>query len=59
VKPVQCRAFPFWPELVSNRAAWKEAASYCPGIGGGAVVPLETVHRIAAEMRESYTGVYD
>jgi uncharacterized protein len=58
VKPTQCVAFPFWPELVGQRAAWREAAGYCPGIGAGPLVAIETAHRIAAEMRESYPGVY-
>lgn len=59
VKPSQCLAFPFWPELVAHRAAWNQAAAYCPGIGSGPAVADETAHRIAAEMRESYPGVYD
>jgi Fe-S-cluster containining protein len=59
VKPTQCVAFPFWPELVGDRAAWSEAATYCPGIGCGPPVPAGAVHRIAAEMRESYPGMYD
>jgi Fe-S-cluster containining protein len=33
VKPVQCRLFPFWPELIENRKDWAETARYCPGIG--------------------------
>jgi hypothetical protein len=32
VKPEQCRAFPFWPEIVASPAAWAEAARSCPGI---------------------------
>ncbi len=59
VKPAQCRAFPFWPELVADRAGWSATAAYCPGIGCGPPVPIETVHRIVTEMRESYPGVYD
>jgi Fe-S-cluster containining protein len=58
VKPTQCRAFPFWPELVRSRDAWKQAADYCPGIGAGPLVTIETAQRIAAGMHESYPGVY-
>jgi Fe-S-cluster containining protein len=58
VKPTQCVAFPFWPELIADRGAWNQAAAYCPGIGSGPRVPVEAAHRIAAEMRESYPGVY-
>src|SRR5579871_2408471 len=27
-KPTQCRTFPFWPELLETKAAWKYVASY-------------------------------
>ncbi len=57
-KPTQCRAFPFWPELVGDRKAWNEAGGYCPGIGAGHLVTIEAAHRVAVEMRESYPGVY-
>lgn len=57
-KPTQCRAFPFWPELVGDRKAWKEAAQYCPGMGTGPLVNIEAAHRVANDMRESYPGVY-
>jgi uncharacterized protein len=59
VKPTQCAAFPFWPELVGSRSAWKQAAAYCPGIGSGPAVAVETVHGIAAGMRGSYPGMYE
>jgi Fe-S-cluster containining protein len=58
-KPTQCRAFPFWPELVGDSKAWREAAAHCPGIGSGPLITIEAAHRIATEMRESYPGVYE
>ncbi len=33
VKPVQCRLFPFWPELVESKREWKKTAAWCPGNG--------------------------
>jgi Fe-S-cluster containining protein len=35
VKPTQCRTYPFWPELVYDRDAWREEAQLCPGIDQG------------------------
>ena len=35
VKPLQCRAWPFWPETHRSRRSWSEAASHCPGMGKG------------------------
>jgi uncharacterized protein len=58
VKPAQCRIFPFWPELVESRREWHKAAAWCPGIGKGALVQIETAQREAAEMRESYPTLY-
>jgi Fe-S-cluster containining protein len=49
VKPAQCRAFPFWPELVDDKREWKQTAKYCPGIGKGALVQIETARKIAEE----------
>lgn len=57
-KPTQCRAFPFWPELMESRKAWNAAGRYCPGIGTGPLIQIEAAHRVASEMRESYPGMY-
>ena len=32
VKPMQCRTFPFWPELLDDRDEWVAAKQYCPGM---------------------------
>lgn len=58
VKPVQCGAFPFWPELVGSRREWRAAARYCPGIGQGPLVTIEAAVRVANDMRERYPGMY-
>jgi len=57
-KPTQCRTFPFWPEMLSDRKEWTEAAGYCPGIGRGPDVAIESVVEAACEMRRSYPGMY-
>ena len=49
VKPLQCRAFPFWPEKVANRRAWKNLSRTCPGIGAGPIIPVEQVRAAAQE----------
>lgn len=57
VKPVQCRAYPFWPELLSARA-WKAESKKCPGIGKGDLVQIETAQATAAEMKTAYPSMY-
>jgi Fe-S-cluster containining protein len=57
-KPTQCRIFPFWPELANDKREWRKAAAWCPGIGKGELVQIETVRQQAAEMRVAYPGMY-
>ena len=57
VKPLQCRTFPFWPENVRSRQAWKGVGSYCPGIGVGDVLPLETVVASAQACAEAFPEI--
>ena len=35
VRPLQCRSYPFWPNIVDSRQAWHNEASHCPGINIG------------------------
>ena len=57
-KPTQCRLYPFWPELVEDRAAWARTGQRCPGIGKGELIQIETAVEIAGEMRRAYPGAY-
>lgn len=59
VKPVQCRTFPFWPELVKSRKEWTLAGRYCPGIGTGELVQIGTAIEIASEMETAYPTIYE
>ncbi len=59
VKPVQCRTYPFWPELVENRKAWQEERARCPGIGKGPLIQIGSACEIAAEMKTAYPAQYN
>ncbi|MBL8173833.1 MAG: YkgJ family cysteine cluster protein [Bryobacterales bacterium] len=59
VKPVQCRLFPFWPELVSDRGQWQATGHYCPGIGQGPLIQIGTALESAHEMVTAYPSLYD
>jgi Fe-S-cluster containining protein len=59
VKPLQCRIFPFWPELTEDKREWKKTARYCPGIGQGELVQIEAARSLAGEMRAGYPGMYE
>jgi hypothetical protein len=57
-KPTQCRAFPFWPELVKSARGWRKTASFCPGIGKGPLVQIEAAQATAQEMRVALPWMY-
>jgi uncharacterized protein len=58
-KPTQCRAFPFWPELIEDEKQLEEAAQWCPGIGKGNLVPVAELEKSAREMKKSYPHMYE
>lgn len=58
VKPVQCRLYPFWPELVERPANWRREAAACPGIGKGELIQITKAMEIAGEMRKAYPSTY-
>jgi Fe-S-cluster containining protein len=45
VRPLQCRTYPFWPEVVASRRAWQQEARRCEGINRGRAVPVARVRR--------------
>ena len=49
-RPVQCRAYPFWPDIIKSRGRWIKEARLCPGIGGEATIPAETIRKYIEEM---------
>jgi hypothetical protein len=52
VRPLQCRTYPFWPELVGSRRAWQREAVRCEGINRGARVPRQTIRKAIRACRE-------
>ncbi|MEN8206069.1 MAG: YkgJ family cysteine cluster protein [Pseudomonadota bacterium] len=52
VRPVQCRTYPFWPELVGSARAWNREARRCEGINRGRVVARSMIRRSLRDCRE-------
>lgn len=48
VRPLQCRTYPFWPEIAGSRAGWRREARRCEGIDRGQVVPLTRICALLA-----------
>ena len=53
-KPLQCRTFPFWPENVRTKSAWKRISRYCPGIGEGERLEPDDVRRQVQECAAAF-----
>ncbi len=52
VKPVQCRTWPFWGELLESPRSWREEVlAYCPGSGRGTRIPASEIAERIAETR--------
>ena len=56
LRPVQCRTYPYWPELLETKQAWNNEAKYCEGINVGAVIP---VGEIAKKLAQQLTSEQD
>lgn len=50
-RPLQCRTYPFWPEVARSRTAWRREARRCEGIDQGHVVPLARIRALLAMHR--------
>jgi hypothetical protein len=43
---------------MDSKREWHKTAAYCPGIGKGPLVQIESARGQAEEMREAYPGMY-
>jgi uncharacterized protein len=52
-RPIQCRTFPFWRNLVERGEWTSEARALCEGIGRGPLYSIEQVEPLMREMESS------
>ncbi|HEY3744421.1 MAG TPA: YkgJ family cysteine cluster protein [Bryobacteraceae bacterium] len=57
-KPLQCAAFPYWPELVGDKRNWKNTGEWCPGIDKGPLVQIQMARAVAEEMKAAHPHLY-
>lgn len=55
-RPIQCRQYPFWPEVIESAETWDAERADCPGIGEGRTYTAAEVERIAAGRRGTRPG---
>ena len=53
LRPVQCRTYPYWPEILESKKAWNNEAKHCEGINMGAIVPIKEIKRKLAQQLRS------
>jgi Fe-S-cluster containining protein len=51
-RPMQCRAWPFWPENVKTAKDWDHVRSICPGSGAGRVFTVEEIQSTIKMVRK-------
>ena len=49
VRPLQCRTYPFWPEVVNSKAMWRSEARRCEGIDRGQLVSVNRIRALLAK----------
>ncbi len=48
VRPLQCRSYPFWPEIMHSLDTWRAEANHCEGIHQGeAITPQHIESQLA------------
>lgn len=52
-RPVQCRTWPFWPDVMNAKTWKKEVVSFCPGIGKGRKYSGAEIEKILQEQAAS------
>ena len=48
-RPMQCRTWPFWPEMMNAKSWSSEVVAFCPGIGKGPTISLAEIEATLKE----------
>lgn len=46
VRPLQCRTYPFWDEILANDFTWLLEKNFCPGIDDGHFYSTSEIERV-------------
>lgn len=56
-RPVQCRTWPFWPEVMSAKTWATSVKAFCPGVGKGPLVSGSKIREILDEQKKWETDL--
>ena len=43
LRPVQCRTYPYWPEILESKRSWDNESRHCEGINQGCAVAVNEI----------------
>lgn len=52
VRPLQCRTWPFWPNILLQKTFWDRTAESCPGMNRGSFHSAEEIRSIVEQAHE-------
>lgn len=44
-RPMQCRTYPYWPEILFNKSTWLSEKKRCEGINQGDIIDAEFINK--------------
>ncbi|MBN1324314.1 MAG: YkgJ family cysteine cluster protein [Methanotrichaceae archaeon] len=50
VRPIQCRAYPWWSQILASPDDWAAEANRCPGIGNGRLWTREEIEEMTIDV---------
>ena len=51
-RPLQCRAYPFWPNVLNFRESWERTKAECPGMDQGKLYTLSEIEALLDSQSE-------
>ena len=58
LRPIQCRTYPYWPEILENKQAWDSEAKHCEGVNTGHVVAIKDItKKLAIQLKSEQDDV--
>jgi hypothetical protein len=51
-RPMQCRTWPFWPEVMNPKAWAKDVKAFCPGVGKGPLIKAEEIQSVLEKQEQ-------
>lgn len=52
-RPIQCRTWPFWPDVMNAKTWKKEVVTFCPGVGKGPLIKADKIKAALDEQAQS------